>query len=322
MTGCKKGVIMNNFRYMLKMLSVSVLTVAAAAVMTGCGSSKLPEGYWKLCEVTEGKETVKEDDLSEYGLEETYVVSDDSGNGYAVIFGSSADFTADTEDGTLGFNTGDVSYSVSGKKLTLADSKLKMVFEKSKDDAPAKPAAVAASAASPSASGAASRPENVVSDPDNFFAGDWYGWWTIDSNTDFWNDLDGEMFDVLCEVKMNDDETGVLTLWDAEMPYNEPIARVNVRLSDGMLVSEDGFFLDGQIGQSTWMLMPEANGISDYMMITSHYIDGDGEDAMTYTFHLKKWGASWDDFGTLPPQYDWYESMVDAGESMPDTLPE
>ena len=67
--------------------------------------------------------------------------------------------------------------------------------------------------------------------------------------------------------------------------------------------------------------MPNANSISDYIMIKAKYTDENGDNTMDYTIHLKKWGADWDDFGTYPPQYEWYKNIKDSGQSMPDTLP-
>ena len=55
----------------LRNAAVCILAVSAtAAVLTGCGGKKVSEGYWVLTQVSEGKETVDNDDLEDYGLED------------------------------------------------------------------------------------------------------------------------------------------------------------------------------------------------------------------------------------------------------------
>ena len=71
----------------IKKMTVYALTLAfMGTALAGCGS-KVSEGYWKLSEVSEGKTKVKGDALEEYGLEESYVVTDKNVDGYAVLFG-------------------------------------------------------------------------------------------------------------------------------------------------------------------------------------------------------------------------------------------
>ncbi len=355
---------MKNMKTKIKGFSVCALVCVAFALLTGCGG-KVSEGYWVLTEVTEGKETVKDTDLEDYGLDNAYLVTDEDGDGYAVLFDVPVDFEIDTEDGTMEFFTGTVDYKISGKKLTLSDSNLTMVFEKSKLDAPEKPEELALLYYTPELSKRAeeegltdffaeadddeeededgeddwdfgdddeeddSDGGSPAASPREYFEGDWYGWWSIDGRTDFWKQLDGQMFDILCEVKMKDDTHGTITLWDTEMTYDEPIAKVDVEVANyasdeniGALTSVKGTFLDGKIKEGDWYIDPGMLGFSDYMLISATYVDGDGVDAMDYAFHLKKWGADWDDFPTPPPSIDWYEDLVDNGEPMPDSVPE
>ena len=199
---------MNNMKDRLKRLSVTALAfAAAAAVLTGCGSKKVSEGYWVLSEISDSEEKAKGDALEDYGLEEAYIVTEDNGEGYAVLFGIPADFEINEDKGNFEFETGKVNYKISGKKLTLADSNVTMVFEKSKEDAPQKPEEVALSGNTQTESGkddftvdgdddeaedtdeAEEESEDTdtnaglynlsYSNPREYFEGDWYGWMTV-----------------------------------------------------------------------------------------------------------------------------------------------
>ena len=354
-------------------ITIFALALAAfASVLAGCGN-KVSEGYWILKQVSEGEETVKGDDLEDYGLDEAYIVTKKDGEGYAVLFGIPVDLEIDEDKSTIEFETGKVDYEISGSKLTLADSNISMVFEKSKDDAPKKPKEVALADYKKSGSeeGGSKKSESSLesefgkklsegkdsagkddewdfgdddedtgsnsgpyklsySNPREYFEGDWYGWMTIDGRTDFWKQIDGEVYDAMCRVEMDDDTFGTLTIWDAGMPYSDPMARMPIIVSDkgsnpkiGMIQSDaGGYFLDGEVTNTTWASDPGALDWSNYMMIAATYTDGEGVDAMDYVFHFKKWGDDWSDFYQKPPHFDWYKKLIDAGEPMPDAPPE
>ena len=105
-------------------ITIFALALAAfASVLAGCGN-KVSEGYWILKQVSEGEETVKGDDLEDYGLDEAYIVTKKDGEGYAVLFGCPVDFEIDEDKSTIEFETGKVDYEISGSKLTLADSNI------------------------------------------------------------------------------------------------------------------------------------------------------------------------------------------------------
>ncbi len=351
---------MNNMKDRLKRLSVTALAfAAAAAVLTGCGSEKVSEGYWVLSEISDSEEKAKGDALEDYGLEEAYIVTEDNGEGYAVLFGIPADFEINEDKGNFEFETGKVNYKISGKKLTLADSNVTMVFEKSKEDAPQKPEEVALSGNTQTGSGKddftvdgdddeaedTDEAEEEIEDTDTndgsydlsysnpreYFEGDWYGWMTVTGRNDFWKQIDGEMYDVMCKVEMKDDNFGTVTIFDAGMPYENPIARVDVVVNDSgvdpkkgyMTDDNSGFFLDGDFDMhNKWDIDPGVFDWSNYMMIAGTYVDGNEEDAMDYVFHFKKWGDDWSDFSQKPPHFDWYKKLIDEGKPMPAAPPE
>ena len=360
---------MKNMTDRIKRLTVCALAFAASVAVMGCGGKKVSEGYWVLTEVSEGKETVKNDDLEDYGLEEAYIVTEDNGEGYAVLFGIPADFEINEDKGSFSFETGNVDYKLSGKKLTLADSNITMVFEKSKQDAPDKPKEVALASYSQDASSdddffsgwdteedeneddadeaddedddwdygedeedSSDGPYDLsYSNPREYFEGDWYGWMTVTGRTDFWKQINGEVYDAMCKIEMDDDTFGTCTIFDAGMPYEKPIARIKILVNDKgtdpkkgyMCDDNDGFFLDGDYDMHNRLdVDPGVFDWSNYMMIAGTYVDGDEVDAMDYVFHFKKWGDDWSDFSQKPPHYDWYKKLIDAGKPMPSAPPE
>ena len=352
---------MNIMKNKIKNLSVfALLAAACVSMLAGCGSKKVSEGYWVLKQVSEDKETVKGSDLKDYGLEEAYIVTEKNGEGYAVLFGIPSELKINEEKGNIELETGKVDYTVSGKKLTLSDANLTMVFEKSKEDAPEKPKAVSKND-SKKESGNESKSESKedsfwgdrsdsetenneestsaddgsynlsYSNPREFFEGKWYGWMKIDARTDFWKQIDGQVYDAVCSVEMKDDNFGTVTIWDAYSSYEEPFAKVDVVVNDqgsdpkkGLMCDDNsGFFLDGNFDMNNkWTIDPGQFEWSNYMMIASTYVDGNGQEAMDYVFHFKKWGDDWSDFSQKPPHYDWYKKLIDAGEPMPDKIPE
>lgn len=354
----------------IKNLSVyALLAAACVSMLAGCGSKKVSEGYWVLKEVSEDKETVKGDALEDYGLEESYIVTEKNGEGYAVLFGIPTELKINEDKGNIELETGKADYKVSGKKLTLSDSNMTMVFEKSKEDAPKKPKKVSLLSYSAGSgkkdskkdskkgskeetgeedywddegdTGSETEEESKSSNDDpfnlsyknprEFFEGDWYGWLKIDARTDFWKQIDGEVYDAVCRVEMKDDNFGTVTIWDAYSSYEEPFAKVDIVVNDkgtdpkkGLMCDDNsGFFLDGDFDMhNSWTVDPGAFEWSNYMMIASTYVDGNEQEAMDYVFHFKKWGDDWSDFSQKPPHYDWYKKLIDAGEPMPDKIPE
>lgn len=334
-------------KWMIRPAVCAAALSLAALALSGCGSSKLKEGYWKLVKVAEDDETVKEKDLEDYGLDDAYiVVEDDDDEGYAVFFGIPADFSCDPDKGELKFDTGKVSYKASGNTLTLADENITMTFEKSKDDAPKKPSTISVtnsvdssdeksssedsgkstSSSELSYTRQAARPISDNLDTEKYYDGDWYGWWTITGITDSWKELNGEKYDIMGEILLDDDGTGIVTLWDADYSYDDPIALVTVMTEESVfgdipcLVSTGGYFLDNEIEAGDWNIDASFMGRSNYLEISSSYKE-DGEDAMLYDMTMKKWGDTWDDVNSKPPLFDWYLDLVDKGESMPDALP-
>lgn len=338
-----------------KALICLAAVLGALAMLSGCGSSDLESGYYTLDSIEEDGTKADGKKLKTYGLDEAYIVVDDDSDGYAVLFGIPVDFSCDSKKEVLDFDgVGKVNYKVSGKKLTLADKNVTMVFEKSKEDEPKKPDdmdLVSYSIKGGSSGSSSGKDSDSGSDEDDsddsddskdskasgddasfdFYNGDWFGWWMIDAHADDYTPYHGKKFDVLCRIDMNDDgKTGTIRMWDfGEYSYDHPFAEVEISLTDGTddnikaIKSKSGYFSDDKISKGDWTADPGLyTQYSDYILLYDNFTDSSGTDAYDYYIHLKKWGADWEDFGGYPNRYDWYKDLVDKGESMPDTLPE
>ncbi len=130
-----------------KTLALGALMIMTALALTGC-KNKVPEGYYTLESITEDDKTVKEKNLDDYGLDDSYAVFEDEGDGYLVIMGTPTDFTYNEKKSLIETGHGKISIQSDGKTVTLADGQVSMTFKKSKDDAPEKPGAVSASSGS------------------------------------------------------------------------------------------------------------------------------------------------------------------------------
>ena len=167
-------------------LFTAVLAALASLAVCGCGS-KGADGYYTLTGVNEEGKKVSEDDLSDYGLDDSYVVFDGD-EGYLVIMDTPEDFEYDAGKGIISTQFGEVNVKVSGSKVTLEDSQFSMTFKKSKDDAPSKPETVAVS----SDSDAASETEGSSESAGSGTLADDFDWADFDyENYDWANDPDG-----------------------------------------------------------------------------------------------------------------------------------
>ena len=298
----------------------AILISMTAFTLSGCGSKEL-DGYFTLDSVNEDGDVVKGDDLSDYGLDDCYVVFDDD-EGYLVVMGSPEDFTYDSDDGIISTSHGDVSVRVSGSKVILEDSKVSMTFKKSKDKKPKKPEAVKverpADAGSPNAAASSG---SSASDIVSFWSGGWYGWWEIHAWSDKYDAYEDAKYPILASTWLTDNGEGGIFLWDSDGALgNVTCSNNGSGLTEyGTMVSESGTFFDGPIEHADWLIDPGLYDHSNYIQIEGHHYEDD-DLQFDYTIHLVKWGEKWDDFNEdeLPVDYDWYLDAINNGMSMPE----
>lgn len=163
-----------------------------------------------------------------------------------------------------------------------------------------------------------------------FWNGDWYGLWTIENATGQWLDQSGQSFDCFARFEIGDDNTGKMIFWDELQSAVEPVAIVELLISDsaeetvsGVAVSTGGFFLDAAVEETQWSVDPSAGSYDSMFFVDkAHYEGEDG--SFDYSIRLRPWGRTWEDVQTTSPEllpyfyFDWYLPQLASGMTMPD----
>lgn len=161
----------------------------------------------------------------------------------------------------------------------------------------------------------------------DWWNGDWYGWWVMTSCYGYYEDMEGEWWDVCGTIDIGEDGMGTVILWDEDYTESEPMSAAAVSLSEsgtgefGTLMSEGGWFTDIALEHADWIVDPGLMDYQDMIHISGYYENG--EDEFTYDIYLRPWGTYWDDMyeEDLPYYYyDWYLPLIESGESMPDSI--
>ena len=176
---------------------------------------------------------------------------------------------------------------------------------------------------------------NTVSQTE-FWNGDWYGWWIVESATGDYADNAGSWWDACARIDLDADGSGTLILWDDSCEAGQTIAGAQVQASadlttSGRLVSTGGSFFDCELtGVDAWYIdaaPPESMPYSNLICISGVYTDPENSgNSFVYTIYLRPWGTDWEDVRaddeTLLPYYydDWYLPLIEAGASMPDAI--
>ena len=80
----------------------------------------------------------------------------------------------------------------------------------------------------------------------DWWNGDWYGWWKMTGCSGYYEDMEGDWWDICGNIDIGADKTGVVRLWDEDYSRDSLMAKVNVTLSTagtgehGTMTSEDG----------------------------------------------------------------------------------
>ena len=163
----------------------------------------------------------------------------------------------------------------------------------------------------------------------DWWNGEWYGWWKMSGCYGSYESMEGNWWDVCGDIDIGTDYTGTITLWDEDYTRSEPMAVVQVSLSEagtgdhGTVMSEDGWFTNVAVEHADWIVDPGLLDYDDMIWISGDYEDGDDE--FHYDIYLRPWGLHWEDIDEsgYPYRYtDWYLPLIDAGKSMPDAIGE
>ncbi len=159
----------------------------------------------------------------------------------------------------------------------------------------------------------------------DFWNGDWYGWWELNSWDDKYEPLEDYRFSVMANISLDSNGDGRMYLWDGGGELADVVCTNNgYGLTDaGTMVSESGTFYGGILEHADWNIDPGINPHDDSFQIDGYY-SVDGEKVFSYTFHFAKWGCLWEDYeeDELPNDWDWYVDLVKAGKPMPDVCPD
>ena len=128
-----------------------------------------------------------------------------------------------------------------------------------------------------------------------FWNGDWYGWWIIESGTGDYALSEGGWWDACARIDLGEDGSGTLTLWDDSCEAGEYIAQASVQAeadltTSGRLVSTDGSFLNCPLtGADAWYIdaaAPESMPYHDMICISGVYTDPEGSgSSFVYTIY-------------------------------------
>ena len=163
----------------------------------------------------------------------------------------------------------------------------------------------------------------------DWWNGEWYGWWKMSGCYGSYESMEGNWWDVCGDIDIGTDYTGTITLWDEDYTRSEPMASVQVSLSEagtgehGTVMSEGGWFTNVAVEHADWIVDPGLLDYDDMIWISGDYEDGDDE--FHYDIYLRPWGLHWEDIDEsgYPYRYtDWYLPLIGAGKSMPDAIGE
>ena len=178
-------------------------------------------------------------------------------------------------------------------------------------------------------------PFSALSTPSDYWNGEWYGWWMIDTASGVWEEYEGNWWDCVAVISFDEDGTGEIEIWDEDGSRDQLMIYSTLSLGDGTtengaVMSEDGVFWDDEIGHADWIIDPGASVVSDFdhmIEITGTYTDPENAgSSFDYAIYLRPWGMDWEDVredqpDNLPYYYDdWYLPLIQSGKTLPDTI--
>lgn len=138
--------------------------------------------------------------------------------------------------------------------------------------------------------------------------GDYYGWWQLEN-------VEGTMPETWydCAASAARCEEGLLlTLWDAQTSRDTPMGVLSLTGEGETVTVSGGWFWYGEA-------LPVL-AFADGVLTLSGTHDAGGE-RFDYRIVLRPWGADWEDAAEKPYAYRiWYLPLIEAGESLPDTI--
>ena len=72
----------------------------------------------------------------------------------------------------------------------------------------------------------------------DWWNGDWYGWWMMTGCWGYYEDMEGDWWDICGTIDIGEDGIGTVTLWDEDYTKSEPMVSASVSLDDGMRTTQ------------------------------------------------------------------------------------
>lgn len=182
--------------------------------------------------------------------------------------------------------------------------------------------------------------DNLDIDPvrEDFWQGEWYGWYAVKSATGIYEDWVNDWDDVYAKVSITKYGTGYMCLWSTGDTKDDPMMEAGMTLRDGAtkygaLVCESGYLWDMSFESGDWTVDVGDSEVSQYenmICLKLHYEDpGNAGSIIDYDIYLRPWGMKWEDMRDvhdpweimLPAFYDeWYLPLLEKGiDKMPDS---
>lgn len=171
--------------------------------------------------------------------------------------------------------------------------------------------------------------EDIDTEPVNadhaWWNGEWYGWWTTSSCEGDFEDWESGWWDCCAEITVDANGQGHLLLWDEDLPKDDPLAEIDLTLTEGddekgIAVTERGYFLDVNVSNGDYALQPIVDTYDNLLCMEGWYETADG--SFYFEVYLRPWGQLWDDMiaddeGYAPYYYEQYVQALENGESAP-----
>ena len=126
--------------------------------------------------------------------------------------------------------------------------------------------------------------------------------------------IDRQWYDCCAAVVQTEDGL-VLTLWDEQSSRMQPMGCLSLVGEGESLRLDGGWFWYDDLTEDNC-----AVSFEDGRFELNGQHDAEGE-RFAYRIHLRPWGADWEDTEERPYSYRfWYLPLIEAGESMPDTI--
>lgn len=182
--------------------------------------------------------------------------------------------------------------------------------------------------------------EDAESMTQQYWEGDWYGFWRISSAKGFWElitEAEGDCWDGCARITMLDSVSGHFSFWSevgtGGSSAETPLISCDVSFGTGTtvagsMISEKVSFFEDTIENADWSIDPGMGDVSkyDHMICIRGIYEDEKQEGFVYEIYLRPWGMEWDDVVTdepdsIPYHYiDWYLPAIRSDRKMPDEI--